>query len=164
MSEKALPFWLRVEQTVGYGFYFPGGAELQRWQAAPAGTFRPTRLFAWGEGTGRVRLLHFRLGASEQLVAPLPGELLSSWPTAEQFLTIYGARPEALPGFHRFVFRGLPQQAQFPVPLDFPTIPLGQSMETEWTGQLRAFFVCGREISPERRDSAAARPKPEEAL
>lgn len=146
------------EQKVGYGFYAPDGDRRGRWQASPAQAFRATKIYAWCWHGERALVSSLRFGNLEQLVPdhPVPADLFSTWASPVQFLEMYGGVRVPTPGFHRVVMKSLPGQLLLMAALDFPTVSIGGWFSVEWTGPLAAFFLCGRELLPEKRDRGHA--------
>ena len=145
------------EHLVGYGFLAPEGNRQGRWQFSPQDCFRATKIYAWAWKGETALISSLLFGSDEQLAGdhPLPADLFSSWVSPKQFLEIYGGVDDPVAGQHRVLCKHLPGQPCFAVTLDFPTLSLGGEFEVAWTGPLHAFFVCGRELLPQRQEQAA---------
>ena len=146
------PLSMRPEHLVGYGFLAPEGDRRGRWQFSPEQPFRATKIYAWGWKGETASISSLLFGSDEQLVDdhPAPADLFASWVSPKQFLELYGGVENPAAGNHRVLCKHLPGQMSFMVPLHLPTLLIGESFEVSWTGPLTAFFVCGRELLPEK--------------
>ena len=143
-----------AERLVGYGFYAPDGDARGHWTVAPEDCFRATKIYAWSAAQGaHIESMCFG-NDDEQVIGghSWPAELFACWASPEQFLALYAGLGSATPGPHRVLFKRLPAQLNFDVPLDLPTLSIGQSLSVRWSGALTGLFICGRELVPQPRE------------